>query len=925
MKLRRLAFALVSLLALGGNAVSQWQVPDHRVPIGRGQGFSGFKSATPGVSGQVLQSTGVSTDPVFTDPTIWTPEEFGALCNTVRVNSSSVTVGAGSTALTVVGANFVAGDVGKVITIQSAGIAGVYHTTTIAARVSATQVTLGAAAVTAVAGVAKEVIYGTDDTAAFAAAATAMRAGTVKSFQHKAGCKYLVFPSPTPSQILLDLTGVTGLTYYGAASEIVVAYSSNATNASMFSLTSTTDTRITGLLGYAIHGLGPGGATGFNWVLGSNSTGTGCHRIFVQGSVTGGRSFVDFNRNTGAFSTNIVVSGKTFDVYYPMANESAINGNYVTLDTENAGRSLITYGNTGPTEFHITSKNPTANDIFIAAYGHSTNTALTRTSNIQGVYINTQGTTTYGNLHISHQQADPAVDSIQTIIENVDIEVDLVYPAGGSNSQVFGNDSYIGHAGTATLGDASGHIERNIRYSGTVRGKTLNSPWAAIGTAANGWTAGTGKVQWTFENLKIVDQIIHPILIGRGATVNMINVSAPNFTAPTYDAAVATWRHHWIGVEFTGTGVFNRVASFELGENNASALSIVPNASQILMGGMNSHELVFTSDGGIQRWKIENGVNGAILPITDNSTNLGNGTRRLANMYYILGQIGGSTSGVITTQPQAVAGTYNWNWPTTAGTSGQVLKSGGGGATAMSWGNAIVSITTQTFCASGCTTTIAGGSSGTYTPNANLVYAKLSCLGGGAGGGAVTGSLGFTASAGGGGAGGWSEKTVTAATIGASKAVLIGTGGAGGAAGNNAGAVGGPSCFTSSTCASGQIVTGLGGGAGNFSNSGSAGLGGIGAAAGTGDVTGTGAPGTGAFYYASSTILIMNGSSGAGGNSRLGGGGLPPLANGSANAGNNATGYGAGGSGAAFQNIAANAAGGAGSAGFCMATEYNSQ
>lgn len=47
----------------------------------------------------------------------------------------------------------------------------------------------------------------------------------------------------------------------------------------------------------------------------------------------------------------------------------------------------------------------------------------------------------------------------------------------------------------------------------------------------------------------------------------------------------------------------------------------------------------------------------------------------------------GNTSGVISFLPQAAAGTYNWNWPTTAGTSGYFLTSGGGGSTAMTWTN----------------------------------------------------------------------------------------------------------------------------------------------------------------------------------------------------------------------------------------------
>src|SRR5208282_4512132 len=48
--------------------------------------------------------------------------------------------------------------------------------------------------------------------------------------------------------------------------------------------------------------------------------------------------------------------------------------------------------------------------------------------------------------------------------------------------------------------------------------------------------------------------------------------------------------------------------------------------------------------------------------------------------------LAGTTSGVVTVLPQAAAGTYNFNLPTSAGTSGQPLLSGGGGSTAMTFG-----------------------------------------------------------------------------------------------------------------------------------------------------------------------------------------------------------------------------------------------
>jgi len=66
--------------------------------------------------------------------------------------------------------------------------------------------------------------------------------------------------------------------------------------------------------------------------------------------------------------------------------------------------------------------------------------------------------------------------------------------------------------------------------------------------------------------------------------------------------------------------------------------------------------------------------------------------------------LAGNTSGVITLQPQAVAGTFNWNYPVTAGTAGQVLRSQGGGATAMDWLTLAASATTDTTNATNITT-----------------------------------------------------------------------------------------------------------------------------------------------------------------------------------------------------------------------------
>lgn len=47
--------------------------------------------------------------------------------------------------------------------------------------------------------------------------------------------------------------------------------------------------------------------------------------------------------------------------------------------------------------------------------------------------------------------------------------------------------------------------------------------------------------------------------------------------------------------------------------------------------------------------------------------------------------IAGATSGIVTLAVQAAAGTYNFNLPITAGSTGQVLTSAGGGSSPMTW------------------------------------------------------------------------------------------------------------------------------------------------------------------------------------------------------------------------------------------------
>lgn len=199
--------------------------------------------------------------------------------------------------------------------------------------------------------------------------------------------------------------------------------------------------------------------------------------------------------------------------------------------------------------------------------------------------------------------------------------------------------------------------------------------------------------------------------------------------------------------------------------------------------------------------------------------------------------------------------------------------------------------------------------SGTYTPTLGMNYCTIECWGGGGGGGGCKDTVGAAGSSGGGGAGGYSRKTASALTIGASQTITIGTYGTPGVAGNNTGGDGGDTSV-------GTLCIAKGGKGGGPIASG----GGLGGAAGTGDIASPGQPGgAGSGTATTSTNMV----SGYGGSSIVGSGGSARLSpyNGILN-GQNSLGYGSGGSGGSVNNSATAVSGGSGSYGLVVITEF---
>jgi len=93
-----------------------------------------------------------------------------------------------------------------------------------------------------------------------------------------------------------------------------------------------------------------------------------------------------------------------------------------------------------------------------------------------------------------------------------------------------------------------------------------------------------------------------------------------------------------------------------------------------------------------------------------------------SNTAGILTLAAAATAGVVTIQQLGASSNYNFNLPTTAGTTGQVLASAGGSNSSMTWANAVTNPMTTLG------DTVYGGASGVFTRLAGQTTATLNIL-----------------------------------------------------------------------------------------------------------------------------------------------------------------------------------------------------
>lgn len=179
---------------------------------------------------------------------------------------------------------------------------------------------------------------------------------------------------------------------------------------------------------------------------------------------------------------------------------------------------------------------------------------------------------------------------------------------------------------------------------------------------------------------------------------NTLAALAKSATASRYLSNGGTSNNpSWAQVDLTN-GVTNQLPLANGGTNanltasNGGLVYSDASALAILAGTVTAGQIPRSGSSAAPSWSTATypatTAQGTVLASATANTVAGTATPVLGIPGSVLGSLGlaGSTSGTVTIAPQAAAGTYNFNLPTGAGTNGQPLLSGGGGASPMTFG-----------------------------------------------------------------------------------------------------------------------------------------------------------------------------------------------------------------------------------------------
>lgn len=245
--------------------------------------------------------------------------------------------------------------------------------------------------------------------------------------------------------------------------------------------------------------------------------------------------------------------------------------------------------------------------------------------------------------------------------------------AGGCTS----NPDFRYATGTATLGTAGGQAGALAFENATSGTLTLAPPAGALGTVTVTVPAATSTLVNLDSVQALTNKTINSSVIGGVAPAAGTFTTLGAGTSLTLNGSTALTSASGDGailVTSTGTQTSGRCVTIDANGNHVAAGAACGTGSGTVNSGT-AGEMAYYA------------TSAAAVSGNANAT-ISNGALTLGVATSVQGTLtlSGATSGAITLQGQAASGTYNWNFPTGAGSSGQPLLSGGGAGTAMTFG-----------------------------------------------------------------------------------------------------------------------------------------------------------------------------------------------------------------------------------------------
>jgi hypothetical protein len=258
-----------------------------------------------------------------------------------------------------------------------------------------------------------------------------------------------------------------------------------------------------------------------------------------------------------------------------------------------------------------------------------------------------------------------------------------------SNTLDLFGDSSVGISSSASGGTVTYTLAQSIKTNASPQfvGLNLSGLTASQAVVTDG-SKNLASLQYT--SLNVASTIVSRDSNGN-AYFNNVGSATASFSAGTIPLTVATPRYVILTASATGVTLPDATTlqtgtQFQI-NNNTSSTAVVNKNGGTLLTNLNAGAFIF-------------------VYLTNNSTSAGTwdyhflipsnaawGTASLTVPSTTLISAGqynltGTSSGTISILPQAAAGTFNFNLPITAGSSGQFLTSGGGGSAPMTWTSA---------------------------------------------------------------------------------------------------------------------------------------------------------------------------------------------------------------------------------------------